>query len=34
VSSVKEALLALSADAKTMGLKINEEETKFMQVTK
>jgi hypothetical protein len=34
VSSVKEAFFALSAAAKTMGLKVNEEKTKFMQVTK
>jgi hypothetical protein len=34
VSSVKEAYLALSAAAKTVRLKVNEEKMKFMQVTK
>jgi hypothetical protein len=34
VTSVKEALLALAAAAKTIGTKINEEKTKFKQVTK
>jgi hypothetical protein len=34
VSSVKEAFLALSATAKTVRLKVNEEKMKFMQVTK
>jgi hypothetical protein len=34
VRCVKEALIALSAGAKTMGLKVNEEKTKCTQATK
>jgi hypothetical protein len=34
VSSVKEAFLALSAAAKTMGLKVKEEKMKLIQITK
>jgi hypothetical protein len=34
MSSIKEAFVALSVAAKTMELKVNEEKTKFMQVSK
>jgi hypothetical protein len=33
VNSVKEAIIALSAAAKTIELTVNEEKTKFMEVT-
>jgi hypothetical protein len=34
VSSVQEAFLALTDATKTMGLEVNEEKTKLVQVTK
>jgi hypothetical protein len=34
MSSVKEAFFTFSAAAMILGLKVNEEKTKFMQITK